>query len=123
MPVWAFEPEGDDSGDQDVLLNSGRLWGTDVLIEALRVESEQQPSPVRPCDPDSIAGSRRRAARGSAPSFACPAATAAIRSLWFLFWPKTFIGGTLECCEAREECVAKNLPPTTHKYLFQPDRP
>ena len=46
MPVWAFEPEGDDSGDQDVLLNSGRLWGTDVLIEALRVESEQQPSPV-----------------------------------------------------------------------------
>jgi hypothetical protein len=46
MPVWAFAPEGDDSGDQDVLLSSGRLWGTDLLIEALRVESEQQPAPV-----------------------------------------------------------------------------
>jgi hypothetical protein len=46
MPVWAFEPEGDDPEDQDVLLSSGRLWGTDVLIEALRVESEESPAPV-----------------------------------------------------------------------------
>ena len=46
MPVWSFEPEGDDPADQDVLLGSGRLWGTDVLIEALRVESEERPAPV-----------------------------------------------------------------------------
>jgi hypothetical protein len=29
-----------------VLLSSGRLWGTDVLIEALRVEIEEHPAPV-----------------------------------------------------------------------------
>jgi hypothetical protein len=46
MPVWAFAPEGDDSDDQDVLLSSGWLWGADVLIEALRMESEQQPAPT-----------------------------------------------------------------------------
>ena len=46
MPVWSFGPEGADPADQDVVLSSGRLWGTDVLIEALRVESEERPAPV-----------------------------------------------------------------------------
>jgi hypothetical protein len=43
MPVWAFEPDG---GSEDVLLSSARLWGTDLLVEALRVENEDDPVPV-----------------------------------------------------------------------------
>ena len=43
MPVWAFEPDG---GSEDVLLSSARLWGTDLLVEALRVEDEDDPAPV-----------------------------------------------------------------------------
>ncbi len=43
MPVWAFEP---DEGSEDVLLSSARLWGTDLLVEALRVEDEEDPVPV-----------------------------------------------------------------------------
>jgi hypothetical protein len=43
MPVWAFEPEGE---TEDVLLSSGMLWGADLLIEALRVEGDDNPVPV-----------------------------------------------------------------------------
>ena len=46
MPVWPFEAEGDDPGDRDVLLSSGRLWGVDVLLEALRVDGPDNPVPV-----------------------------------------------------------------------------
>jgi hypothetical protein len=47
MPIWPFLAEGDDPEDRDVLLSSGRLWGSDVLIEALRVDSPDEGSPVR----------------------------------------------------------------------------
>ena len=43
MPVWAFEPEGE---GEDVLLSSATLWNSNVLIEALRVESDDVPVPV-----------------------------------------------------------------------------
>lgn len=43
MPVWGFVPEGD---SDDVLISSARLWGTDLLIEALRVEDVDDPVPV-----------------------------------------------------------------------------
>jgi hypothetical protein len=43
MPVWAFEPEG---GSDDVLVSSARLWGTDLLVEALRVEDDDHPEPA-----------------------------------------------------------------------------
>jgi hypothetical protein len=43
IPVWAFEPEG---GSDDVLLSSARLWGSDLLVEALRVEDDDDPQPV-----------------------------------------------------------------------------
>jgi hypothetical protein len=43
MPVWPFEP---DPGNEDVLLSSARLWGTDLLVEALRVEDDDDPTPV-----------------------------------------------------------------------------
>ncbi len=43
MPVWAFEPEG---GSDDVLLSSARLWGSDLLVEALRVADDDDPQPV-----------------------------------------------------------------------------
>jgi len=43
MPVWEFEPE---DGSDDVLLSSARLWGSDLMVEALRVESEDDPTPV-----------------------------------------------------------------------------
>ncbi len=46
MPIWPFEPEGEDPADPDVLLSSGRLWGADVLIEALRVGGPDNPVPV-----------------------------------------------------------------------------
>lgn len=42
MPVWAFEPEEENG---DVLLSSANLWGTDLLVEALRVEDDD-PTPV-----------------------------------------------------------------------------
>ena len=43
MPVWEFDPDG---GSEDVLLSSARLWGTDLLVKALRVEDEDDPVPV-----------------------------------------------------------------------------
>jgi hypothetical protein len=43
MPVWAFEPEGT---SDDVLISSARLWGVDLLVEALRVEDDDDPKPV-----------------------------------------------------------------------------
>jgi hypothetical protein len=43
MPVWPFEPEG---GGGDALLSSARLWGVDLLVEALRVEDDDDPTPV-----------------------------------------------------------------------------
>jgi hypothetical protein len=43
MPVWLFEPEG---GSGDALLSSARLWGVDLLVEALRVEDDDEPTPV-----------------------------------------------------------------------------
>jgi len=43
MPVWAFEPEG---GSEDALLSSARLWNTDLLVEAPRVEDDDDPAPV-----------------------------------------------------------------------------
>ncbi len=43
MPVWAFEPEG---GSDDILVSSARLWGSDLLVEALRVEDDDDPRPV-----------------------------------------------------------------------------
>jgi hypothetical protein len=44
MPVWAFQPEG---GNEDALLSSTRLWNCDVLVEALRVEDDDDPVPAR----------------------------------------------------------------------------
>jgi hypothetical protein len=46
MPIWPFEPEGEDPEDPDVLLRSGRLWGADVMIDALRVGGPDDPAPV-----------------------------------------------------------------------------
>ena len=43
MPVWEFHPDG---GSGDVLLSSARLWGTDLLVEALRVEDDPVPVPA-----------------------------------------------------------------------------
>jgi hypothetical protein len=43
--VWPFEPEG---GSGDVLLTSARLWGVDLLVEALRVEDDDDPTPAPP---------------------------------------------------------------------------
>ena len=43
MPVWPFEPEGR-SGD--AMLSSARLWGVDLLVEALHVEDDDDPTPV-----------------------------------------------------------------------------
>jgi hypothetical protein len=43
MPVWGFEPEG---GSEDVLVSSARLWGADLLVEALRVMGDDDPTPV-----------------------------------------------------------------------------
>jgi len=43
VPVWPFEPEG---GSGDALLSSARLWGVDLLVEALRVEGDDDPTPV-----------------------------------------------------------------------------
>jgi|HubBroStandDraft_1064217.scaffolds.fasta_scaffold247317_1 hypothetical protein len=43
MPLWPFEPEG---GSGDVMLSSATLWGVDLLVEALRVEDDDDPTPV-----------------------------------------------------------------------------
>jgi hypothetical protein len=43
MPVWPFELEG---GSADVLVSSARLWDVDVLVEALRVEDDDDPTPA-----------------------------------------------------------------------------
>ena len=47
MPVWSFEAEGDDGADRDVLLSSGRLWGAEILLEALKVDNPDDPVPAR----------------------------------------------------------------------------
>jgi hypothetical protein len=72
MWAWAFEPEGDDPDDHDMMLSSGRLWGADILTEPLRGEREAA-AWSRPCGLGSTAGSRRTAADGTVPSSACPA--------------------------------------------------
>jgi hypothetical protein len=43
MPVWPFEPDG---GSGDVLLSSARLWAVDLPVEALRVEDDDDPTPM-----------------------------------------------------------------------------
>jgi hypothetical protein len=43
MQVWAFKPDG--AGD-DVLVSSATLWGANLLVEALRVEDDDDPTPV-----------------------------------------------------------------------------
>ncbi len=43
MPVWAFEPDG---GSEDALLSSATLWNSNLLVEALRVEDDDNPEPV-----------------------------------------------------------------------------
>lgn len=43
MPLWAFASDG---GNDDVLVTTARLWGCDLHVEALRVESDEEPSPV-----------------------------------------------------------------------------
>jgi hypothetical protein len=43
MPVWAFESDG---GTEDVLLSSAKLWNVNLLVEALRVEDDDDPVPV-----------------------------------------------------------------------------
>jgi hypothetical protein len=43
MPVWAFEPDG---GTEDVLLSSAKLWNVNLLVEALRVEDDDDSVPV-----------------------------------------------------------------------------
>lgn len=43
MPVWPFEPE---CRGADVLLSSARLWGTDLLVEALRVGGDDEAAPM-----------------------------------------------------------------------------
>jgi len=43
MPVYAFEPEG---GSEDALLSSATLWNGDLLVEALRIEGDDDPTPV-----------------------------------------------------------------------------
>jgi hypothetical protein len=43
MPVWAFEPDG---GSEDVLLSSATPWNVNLLVEALRVEDDDDPVPV-----------------------------------------------------------------------------
>ena len=43
MPVWPFEPEG---AGADVMLSSARLWGVDLLVEALRVGDDESGTPV-----------------------------------------------------------------------------
>ena len=41
--AWAFEPDG---GSEDVLLSSATLWNVNLLVEALRVEDDDNPVPV-----------------------------------------------------------------------------
>ena len=43
MAVWAFE-KGDCG--EDVLLGSARLWNSDFLLEALKIEDDDKPVPV-----------------------------------------------------------------------------
>lgn len=43
MPVWHFGPEG---ASEDVLVSSAMLWGVNLLVEALRVEDDDDPAPV-----------------------------------------------------------------------------
>ena len=43
MLVWAFEPDG---GCEDVLLSSATLWNGTLLVEALRVAGDDDPTPM-----------------------------------------------------------------------------
>ncbi len=43
MPVYAFEPDG---GSEDALLSSATLWNGNLLVEALRVADDDDPTPV-----------------------------------------------------------------------------
>ena len=43
MSAWPFEPEG---GSGDALLSSATLRGVDLLVEALRVEDDDDPTPA-----------------------------------------------------------------------------
>lgn len=43
MPLWPFEPCGDSN---DLLVTTAQLWGCDLHVEALRVESDEEPRPV-----------------------------------------------------------------------------
>jgi hypothetical protein len=43
MPVWSFEP---DAGSEDALLSSALLWGSNLLVEALRVAGDDDPTSV-----------------------------------------------------------------------------
>jgi hypothetical protein len=75
MPVWAFEPDG---GSEDVLRSSATLWNVNLLVEALRVEDDDDPVPVASVR-DRFA--RWVAAAGSGPRWrprGCPAARAAM---------------------------------------------
>ena len=42
-PVWPFDREG---VNDDIMVSSARLWGVDLLVEALRVRDENDPVPV-----------------------------------------------------------------------------
>ena len=43
MPAWSFEPDG---GSEDALLSSATLWNSHLLVEALRVAADDDPTPV-----------------------------------------------------------------------------
>ena len=43
MPVWSFGPDG---GSEDALLSSATLWNSNLLVEALRVADDDDPTPV-----------------------------------------------------------------------------
>jgi hypothetical protein len=64
MPVWRFEPEG---GSEDALLSSATLWGVDILVEALRVEDDDDPAPVPSVRYRSIASPKMRQTQRLAP--------------------------------------------------------
>ena len=62
MPVWAFEPDPENG---DLLLNSATLWNCNLIVEALRVEGDDDPRPWPPCATGSGAGPTPRVrARG-----------------------------------------------------------
>ena len=46
MPLWPFEAPDVGSNHRDVLLSSARLWGADLVVEALRVADPDSPIPL-----------------------------------------------------------------------------